>query len=75
MSISNFSLLISVLAFTVGLLLLIAPGFLKKLNDVSAKMIARIDTLTFSYRIGFGISLIIISFFMLFMSYYFTKRH
>ncbi len=38
-------------------------------------MIAKIDTLTFSYRIGFGVSLIIAALFMFFMAYYFTKRH
>lgn len=75
MSIVNFSMLIGMLALTMGFLLLFAPGLLKRLNELSAKMIAKIDSLTFSYRIGFGVSLIIISLFMFFMAYYFKKRH
>ena len=75
MSMVNFSILIGLIAFVVGVLLLVAPGSLKKLNELSAKMIAKIDSVTFSYRIGFGVSLIIASIFMFFMAYYFTKRH
>lgn len=75
MSIVNFCIVIGVLAFVIGFLLLVAPGFIKKLNELSAKIIAKIDTVTFSYRIGFGVSLILASIFMFFMAYYFTKRH
>jgi uncharacterized BrkB/YihY/UPF0761 family membrane protein len=75
MSIISFSIIIGVLALVIGSLLLFAPRLLSKLNELSAKMIARIDSLTFSYRVGFGVSLIIISIFMFFMAYYFTKRH
>ena len=75
MSIVGFCILIGVLAFVVGSLLLVAPTSIKKLNEISAKMIAKIDSITFSYRIGFGVSLLIASAFMFFMAYYFTKRH
>ncbi len=75
MTLFTFSILIGVLAFVVGFLLLGAPGALKKLNEVSARIISKIDTLTFSYRIGVGVSLIIVSLFMFFMAYYFSKRH
>lgn len=75
MSIVSFCIVIGVLAFVIGFLLLVAPGFIKKLNELSAKIIAKIDTVTFSYRIGFGVSLILASIFMFFMAYYFTKRH
>lgn len=75
MSIVSFCISIGVLAFVIGFLLLVAPGFIKKLNELSAKIIAKIDTVTFSYRIGFGVSLILASIFMFFMAYYFTKRH
>jgi len=75
MTIVTFCILIGVLAFVIGFLLLFAPGSLKKLNDLSAKIIAKIDSATFSYRIGFGVSLILASIFMFFMAYYFSKRH
>lgn len=75
MSIVSFCIVIGVLAFVVGFLLLVVPGFIKKLNELSAKIIAKIDTVTFSYRIGVGVSLILASIFMFFMAYYFTKRH
>ncbi len=75
MSIVGFSILIGVLAFIVGFLLLFAPSALKKINEFSAQMIAKIDTVTFSYRIGFGISLLLASAFMFFMAYYFSKRY
>lgn len=74
MSIVGFCILIGVLAFVVGALLLFAPNMIRRLNEISAKMIAKIDSITFSYRIGFGVSLIIASAFMFFMAYYFTKR-
>lgn len=75
MWIINFCIIIGALAFVVGFLLLFAPNGLKKLNELSAKIVAKIDSTTFSYRIGFGVSLLIVSAFMFFMAYYFTKRH
>ena len=74
MKMDDFATIIAVLAGVMGLLLLFAPGVLKKLNELSARMIARIDTVTFSYRIGFGVSLIIASLFMFFMAYYFNIK-
>lgn len=75
MSLVSFCILIGGLAFALGVLLLFAQDSVRKLNELSAKMIARIDSLTFSYRVGVGVSLIIASLFMFFMAYYFTKRH
>ena len=75
MGIVSFSVIVGALAFVIGFLLLFAPGSLKRINDISAKMISKIDSVTFSYRIGFGVSLILASIFMFFMAYYFSKRH
>lgn len=75
MTIVSFTALIGALAFIIGFLLLFAPGGLKKINEFSAQMIAKIDTVTFSYRIGFGVSLLLVSAFMFFMAYYFSKRY
>lgn len=75
MTLVSFCILIGAIAFALGSLLLLAPNSVKKLNELSAKMIARIDSLTFSYRVGVGVSLIIAALFMFFMAYYFTKRH
>ncbi|MCX5716764.1 MAG: hypothetical protein NTW44_00330 [Nitrospirae bacterium] len=74
MKIGDYATVIAVIAGAMGLLLLFAPGVLKRLNELSARMIARIDTVTFSYRIGFGVSLIIASLFMFFMAYYFKVK-
>jgi len=71
----SFSLFIGALAFLVGFLLLFAPSALRKLNEFSAKAIAKFDSATFSNRIGFGVSLLITSAFMFFMAYYFSKRY
>ncbi|MDP2168161.1 MAG: hypothetical protein Q8J64_07515 [Thermodesulfovibrionales bacterium] len=71
----TFAVTIGALAFLMGFLLLFMPSVLKRLNELSARMIARVDTITFSYRIGFGISLMIIAAFMFFMAYYFAKRY
>ena len=67
--------LIGFLALVIGLLLLFAPRALKRVNELSAMMIAKTDNLTFSYRIGFGVSLMLASLFMFFMAYYFAKKH
>ena len=75
MTIVGLAVFIGALAFVMGAMLLFSPSGLKKLNEVSARMIARIDSLTFSYRVGFGVSLIIVSAFMFFMAYYFKKRY
>ncbi|MBI5206037.1 MAG: hypothetical protein HZA11_14080 [Nitrospirae bacterium] len=75
MSLITFCILIGAIAFALGFLLILAPNSVRKLNELSAKMIAKIDSLTFSYRVGVGVSLIIASLFMFFMAYYFTKRH
>ena len=74
MKMDDFATIIAVLAGVMGLLLLFAPGVLKKLNELSARMIAKIDVVTLSYRIGFGVSLIIASLFMFFMAYYFKVK-
>lgn len=75
MYIISFSLFVGFIAFAIGLFLLFAPGALKRVNELSARMIARIDTLAFSYRIGLGVSLILVSLFMFFMAYYYAKRY
>jgi hypothetical protein len=75
MGIAGFSFVIAILAFVIGALLLFAPSALKRLNELTARMVTKIDTLAFSYRIGIGISFLIVSAFMLFMAYYFTKRY
>jgi len=74
MKIGDFATIIAVIAGVMGLLLLFAPGVLRKFNEYSKKMVAQIDTITFSYRIGFGVSLIIASLFMFFMAYYFNIK-
>ncbi|MBI5205994.1 MAG: hypothetical protein HZA11_13860 [Nitrospirae bacterium] len=74
MKLADYSTVIGILAGVMGLLLLFAPGVLRKLNEMSQKMIARIDTTTFTYRIGFGVSLIIASVFLIFMGYYFKVK-
>jgi len=71
----DFSMYIGILAGVLGLSLLFAPGLLKKIDEWSARMVTKLNATTFSYRIGFGVSLLIASAFMLFMAYYFTKRH
>lgn len=75
MGLVGFATAIGILAFLIGIFLLLAPSALKRLNEISANVIARIDSLTFSYRIGFGVSLIIVAAFMFFMAYYFEKRY
>ncbi|MBI4823953.1 MAG: hypothetical protein HY805_06975 [Nitrospirae bacterium] len=75
MTIVNISFALGVLAFLLGAMFLFTPSALKKINELSARMIAKVDTITFSYRIGFGISLLIVSAFMFFMAYYFAKRY
>ena len=74
MKIADYTTWIGVLAGVMGVLLLFAPGVLKKMNEMSQRMIARIDITTFKYRIGFGVSLLIASLFMLFMGYYFKVK-
>ncbi|MBI5026588.1 MAG: hypothetical protein HZC12_07665 [Nitrospirae bacterium] len=74
MALANISIIIGVIALTVGVLLLTTPNFLKRLNELSIKVISKIDEHAFTYRIGFGVSLIIIAIFMFFMAYYFQKR-
>lgn len=74
MKIAGYSTCIGIIAGVMGLLLLFAPEVLRKFNDFSKRMIAQIDTVTFSYRIGFGVSLIIASLFMFFMAYYFNIK-
>ena len=74
MKLGDFSATIAILAGVMGLLLLFAPGVLGKFNEYSKKMIAQIDTTALSYRIGFGVSLIIASLFMFFMAYYFKIK-
>lgn len=75
MYIVNISIFVGILSLLLGFFLLFAPDALKKLNEFSAKMIQRIDTLAFSYRIGLGISLVLVSAFMFFMAYYFARKY
>lgn len=74
MKMEDFATIISVLAGVTGSLLLFASGALKKINEISARMIARIDAVTFTCRIGFGVSLIIASLFMFIMTHYFKVK-
>lgn len=75
MGLVGFSIFVGMLAFLMGVMLLIAPSALKKLNDVSARMITKVDMWAMSYRVGVGVSLLIAAGFMFFMAYYFKKRY
>jgi len=69
MSMSSLSYGVGILAFIAGVALVFAPSILRKVNDISAKSVTKIDTLTFAYRIWVGALLLIVSAFMLFMAY------
>jgi hypothetical protein len=75
MLLANFSVGIGILAFAIGILLLLNPGTLKKINEASTKIVVRLDNYAFSYRVGVGISLLIASAFLLLMAYYISKRY
>lgn len=75
MLLANFSLFIGILALVIGILLLLKPEMLKKINELSTKMVVRLDTYAFSYRIGVGVSLLIAAAFLFFMAYYISKRY
>jgi hypothetical protein len=74
MKLADYTTGIGILAGVMGLLLLFAPRLLRKVDEWSAKMVTKLDTATFTYRIGFGVSLLIASLFMLFMGYYFKVK-
>jgi len=74
MKLASYSTWIGALAGIMGILLLFAPGLLKKINELSQRMIARFDVAAFKYRIGFGVSLLGASVFLLFMGYYFKVK-
>ena len=69
MSLSGISYGVGIVAFIAGVALVFAPSILRKVNDISAKSVMKIDTLTFAYRIWVGVSLLAASAFMLFMAY------
>jgi len=71
----NITIFIGIISLLLGFFFLFAPDALKKLNEISAKMVQRFDKLAFSYRIGLGVSLILVSAFMFFMAYYFARRY
>jgi len=69
MSMSSLSYGVGILAFIAGVALVFAPSILRKVNDISAKSVTKIDTLTFAYRIWVGALLLIVSAFMFFIAY------
>jgi TRAP-type C4-dicarboxylate transport system permease small subunit len=69
MSLSSISYGIGIVAFIAGVALVFAPSILRKVNDISAKSVTKIDTLTFTYRIWVGAALLIASAFMFFIAY------
>jgi uncharacterized BrkB/YihY/UPF0761 family membrane protein len=72
---ASISLYIGIISLIAGVFLLISPSMLKRANEFSARIVTKFDSLTFSYRIGFGVSLLIASVFMFFMAYYFARKH
>ncbi|MBI4690622.1 MAG: hypothetical protein HY754_10205 [Nitrospirae bacterium] len=68
-------LYIGLLALIAGVFLLFAPSILRKANEISSKIITKVDTLTFAYRVGVGVSFFIASAFMFFMAYYFSMKY
>lgn len=69
MSMSSLSYTVGIVAFIAGVALVFAPSILRKVNDISAKSVTKIDTLTFTYRIWVGVALLIASAFMFFVAY------
>jgi uncharacterized BrkB/YihY/UPF0761 family membrane protein len=66
---SSLSYCVGILALIAGVSLVFAPSILRKVNDISAKSVTKIDTLTFAYRIWVGVALLIASAFMFFVAY------
>lgn len=69
MSMSSLSYGVGIIALIAGVALVFAPSILRKVNDISAKSVTKIDTLTFAYRIWIGVLLLATSAFMLLVAY------
>jgi uncharacterized BrkB/YihY/UPF0761 family membrane protein len=65
-----FLTFVAIIAFIFGLLFLFFPSQLKKLNDSSNRVFANIDDKLFKYRIGAGISLILVAILCFFITNY-----
>lgn len=61
---------IGVLSLFFGILFVLSPETLRKLNDLSMAMVSALDKKAFKYRMGLGITMIIASILFFFVAYY-----
>jgi uncharacterized BrkB/YihY/UPF0761 family membrane protein len=74
-----FLAFVGIVAFVFGLLLLFFPEAIQSINEKTNKIMSQsfvsIDDKVYRLRIGVGVSLILVSFLMLFTVYYLIKRY
>ena len=69
----NFLIISGVIALIFGVLLLVAPKSLRKINMQANKLISDIDNIIYKYRQGVGICLLLSAAMLLFVAYYLYK--
>lgn len=65
---------IGILSLLVGVLFVLSPETLRKINDWSMAMVSAFDRKAFKYRMGLGLTLIIASLLFFFVAYYISVK-
>ena len=65
---------IGIISLLVGVLFILSPDTLRRINDWSMTMVSAFDRKAFKYRTGLGLTLIIASILFFFVAYYISVR-
>lgn len=63
-------LVMGVFSLIIGLLFIISPATLRAMNEKASTVVTSFEEKTFTYRLGVGISLILVSLLFFFVAYY-----
>ncbi len=66
--------MLGVISAFFGILFLFSPKTLTKINEFTNKLIANLDTKTFAYRGGIGLSMLIAAVLFFFIAYYMRRK-
>lgn len=69
----EYFIAVGILSLVMGIFFIFAPEMLRTINEMSSRMVSRVEEAAFTYRIGIGLFLVIASLLFFFVAYYITR--
>ena len=69
-----FLIIVGLVSLVFGILMLVSPGTIRKLDEASNRALASMDQKIYELRVGVGVSSILVSVLAFFVAYFIVRR-